>query len=544
MYKLLIVDDEVLERQAIRKISETQCAEFGGIYEAGDGDSAVAVAREQRPDMIVMDIRIPVISGLEATRQIRSFLPESQIIILTAFDEFNYARQAVSLGAAEYLLKPVRTVELVKVFQQSIEKFQRRREKDLKEVELFQQVNKAKPFIQMAFVQELLSGYFDDLTPLREQAAVVGMRNDPGMALVLGGDYLQQLVHQDGKMSRQLVTNHLSQKIGEAAGANALVMPVADGRLAVVLGVASGKPYHEIIAFIRQKVENIYKAMGSEFGATVTIGVGRYYPDAREVYKSYLEAMTAYQQGFFMEDNPIIFFDELPSQSSGPFIYPFRNERSVLEDVRCGDTKAAKEKLKLLLEEVFQSKTNIDMVKSCVLELLIVLSRAAVEGGASLDKMTLRNFNLINRLVDCRNQSQIQQLLMDYLDNFMDNMLDNRNTVNTRVVNQACSFILTNCNRNITLEDVAQTVHLSPFYFSRIFKKEQGCNFVEFLTKSRVERAKKLLHKTDLSIVRIALECGYQDASYFCKVFRQLTEVTPNQFRSQSCHKPSPAEGR
>jgi two-component system response regulator YesN len=106
--------------------------------------------------------------------------------------------------------------------------------------------------------------------------------------------------------------------------------------------------------------------------------------------------------------------------------------------------------------------------------------------------------------------------------------------MNARVINKASDYIVKNCHKNLSLEEVAHTVHLSPFYFSRLFKAEKGMNFVEFLTKARIERAKRMLKYPDQTIARIALECGYQDASYFCRVFRQEVNVTPNQYRAAS----------
>ena len=225
--------------------------------------------------------------------------------------------------------------------------------------------------------------------------------------------------------------------------------------------------------------------------------------------------------------------EDIPYLSTGPFNYPFHYERAVMDKVRCGDRKQAKKALRDLLNEIFKSKASIETIKACVLELLIVLSRSAVEGGANLDQLTLLNIKGINGLNDCNSQEQVEQWLLDSLDLFMDNMLKNRSSINVRVINKACDYIMENCHRNISLEEVAQTVHLSHFYFSRLFKQEKGCNFVDFITKVRVDRAKVMLQDPDYTVVQIATEVGYQDASYFCRVFRHATAMTPKQYRSE-----------
>lgn len=533
MYKLLIVEDEQLEREAIRFIVEKHCPEIVVAGEAGDGESAVTCAEQQLPDVVIMDIRIPEMNGLETTRRIKSFLPECKIVILSAFDEFSYARQAISLGATEYLLKPARPQELVKVLAQVVGQLEQQKRKRWEETHLREYFDGAKPYIQMSFVYDLIGGCIEDQALLRQRAAFLGLETDPGLAVVVTIDSVNRLTRQDNDPKRQAVEQKLYRGICGTLGKNAMVTPFANEKMIILLGLDDGQSSEQTKAGVKALAETIRDTVLQATGLAATIGIGRYYADSREVYKSYMEAVSACQRSFFPEDNPVHFFDELTDQGAGTFDYPFQNERAVLDQVRCGDRRAAQDSLNTLLEKVFHANTSIETVKACALELLIVLSRAAVEGGASLEKLTLQNFALINKLVECSNRNQLYYLLMNSLDRFLDNMIDNRTTVNSRMINQACNYIINNCHRNLTLEEVAQTVHLSAFYFSRVFKQEKGCNFVEFLTKVRVERAKKLLTNTDLSVVRIALESGYQDASYFCRVFRQEAGLTPNQYRNQ-----------
>lgn len=533
MYKLLIVEDEQLEREAIRFIVEKHCPQIVVAGEAGDGESAVACAQRDLPDMIIMDIRIPEMNGLETTRRIKSFLPDCKIIILSAFDEFNYARQAISLGATEYLLKPARPHELVKVLDQVVGQLDQMKRRRWEEIHLREYFDGAKPYIQMSFVYDVIGGCIEDQALLRQRAAFLGLDADPGLAMVVMIDSVNRLTRQEKAPKPQVADQKLYREICSFLGKNAMVTPFTNDKMIILLSLESEQEPERLKTETAILAGHIHDIIQKEAGRTATIGIGRYYSDSREVYKSYMEAVSACQCSFFPGTKSIHFFDEQRDQEVNIFHYPYQNERLVLEQVRCGDRRAARDSLNTLLESVFQATTSTETLKVCALELLIVLSRAAVEGGASLEKLTLQNFTLINKLVECTNHNQLYYLLMNSLDRFLDNMIDNRTTVNSRMINQACNYILNNCQRNLTLEEVAQTVHLSAFYFSRVFKQEKGCNFVEFLTKVRVERAKKLLINTELSVVRIALESGYQDASYFCRVFRQEAGLTPNQYRNQ-----------
>ena len=535
MYTLLIADDEQLERQALRFIIEKNVADIQVVGETGDGASAISIAESEKPDIVLMDIRMPGISGLEAAKSIRNLLPDTVIIMLTAIEEFSYAKEALTLGASEYLLKPVRPDDLVRVLTDSAVKIQELKAKKQEESRLRKSVEEVLPFIQMSFVYDLISGNIKDLAQFRERSGFLGMKIDLGVALVINIEKFKQRTDSDTELEKQILKQHIYQLVCNVVGDRGLVSPFSSDNVVVLLGF---KETHTP-AFIKMDVfktaTSIRESILKILDISIWIGIGRYYNNPLEVHKSYLEAMNAERQRSFIGDNQIIHVEDIPYFSTGPFNYPFHYERAVQDKVRCGDRKQAKKALRELLNEIFSSKASIETVKACVLELLIVLSRSAVEGGANLDQLTLLNIKGINGLHSCNSKEQVEQWMIDSLDSFMDNMLKNRSSINLRVINKACDYIIENCHRNISLEEVAQTVHLSHFYFSRLFKQEKGYNFVDFITKVRVDRAKVMLQDPDYTVVQIAAEVGYQDASYFCRVFRHTMDMTPKQYRSEMC---------
>lgn len=532
MYTLLIADDEQLERQALRFIIERNCPEVRIIAETGDGRSAVAITAAEKPDIVLMDIRMPEISGLDAARAIRATLPDTTIIMLTAFDEFNYAKEALSLGAAEYLLKPLRPKDLLQTLTAVVEKIHRRKCKEQEEVELKKNLDQAMPFIKNSFIHDVISGKVTDLTNFRDRAGFLGIKADSGVILVANIDNFKQLTRRASELEKQVVKQQVYQHVCEIAGKEILVVPFGGDEIIIFIGYEGDIDPGQVEQQVRELAGKIRDDI-IQVGISLTIGIGRYYNDPLQIHKSYLEAVSAQQQKFYIGDNQIIHIDDVPHLNVASFRYPFNYERNLLDKVRCGERQQAKEILRQLLQEVFTAKASMETVKACVLELLIVLSRAAVEGGANLEKLTLLNFNCINHLISCTDREEVRCWILDSLDQFMDNMLENRSSMNVRLINKACAYITENFHKSISLDEVAQTVHLSPYYFSRIFKAEQGCNFVEFLTKVRIDKAKLMLQKPEMTVVRVAAEAGYQDASYFCRVFRQEVGVTPNQYRTK-----------
>jgi len=533
MYRLMIADDEPLERQALQFIIKTNFPEIHVVGDTGDGASAVRIALSEKPDIVLMDIRMPGMDGLEAAKRILEVLPSTSVIMLTAMDDFNSAKEALTLGAVEYLLKPVRTDDLVCTLRTITGKISEIKLKHEEEAILRANVEKAKPFIQMSFVYDLIAGNISDLEQFKERSRFLGVKVDPGVALVVDIDNFKQLTSSDSELEKQMLKQRVYELICNVIGENGLVTPFNSNNLIILLGFKE----IETPALLKDDVLNIAARIRNciinTINVSVTVGIGRYYSNPLDMQKSYREAVNAERQRFYLGDSQIIHIEDVPHLSTGPFNYPFNYERAVLDKVRCGDRKQAKQALSDLLGAIFASNASIETVKACVLELLIVLSRAGVEGGANLDQLTLLNFNSINVLIECSNKEQVEHWMLESLDSVMDNMLESRNSINIRVINKACEYIVENCHKNISLEEVAQTVHLSRFYFSRLFKQEKGCNFVDFISNVRIDRAKLLLKDSDYNGVRIAAEVGYQDASYFSRVFRQATNMTPNQYRNE-----------
>ncbi|MGL5513783.1 MAG: response regulator, partial [Sporomusa sp.] len=236
MYTLMIADDERLVRQALRVIIEKECPEIQVISETGDGKSAVVNACAEKPDIILMDIRMPEMSGLEAARLIRTQLPNTAIIMLTAFDEFNYAQEAISFGAVEYLLKPLRPKDLLAALGSVVEQIGRRKRKEQQDVVLRKNLDEAMPFIKNSFIYDLVSGKVTDLANFRERAEFLGIKADSGAILVANIDHFKQITESATELERQVVKQHVYQHICKFAGHETLVVPFGGDEIIILQG--------------------------------------------------------------------------------------------------------------------------------------------------------------------------------------------------------------------------------------------------------------------------------------------------------------------
>lgn len=212
--------------------------------------------------------------------------------------------------------------------------------------------------------------------------------------------------------------------------------------------------------------------------------------------------------------------------------YPYEKEKLLIAKVKTGDASEAKGILNDLLGYVLFSEGNdLETVKSRAIELCSLLSRAAIEGGAATDRTLRINNQFLKTLVDIKNLDELCYKLQETVEVFTESMFHHVPTKNNDVVKKAVSFISRNYATNITLEEVANYVHLNPAYFSTIFKQSSGSSFKEHLNMVRVEESKRLLANTYYSIIDIAIATGFEDQSYFSKVFKKYTGLTPKQYR-------------
>ncbi|MCR5666024.1 MAG: PocR ligand-binding domain-containing protein [Eubacterium sp.] len=211
--------------------------------------------------------------------------------------------------------------------------------------------------------------------------------------------------------------------------------------------------------------------------------------------------------------------------------YPLEQERELLTRVKMGDLKGARTVLNNLLGFLLTATKSTGDVKNRCAELCSLLSRTAMENGAPSGQVLRVNNDFLQKLPDYKNFDDLCYALLEVLDSFMESMFPGAGSEMSKPVREAMEYITKYFATPLTLQDVAEQVHLNPSYFSRIFKQVTGSSFKEYLTMIRVEESKRLLQNTDYTLLSIAIAVGFEDQSYFSRVFKKQTGLTPKQFR-------------
>ena len=212
--------------------------------------------------------------------------------------------------------------------------------------------------------------------------------------------------------------------------------------------------------------------------------------------------------------------------------YPMDLERELITKVKIGNKDEAKAILNDLLGYVFFAEGNsLDVVKNRAIELCSLLSRAAIEGGATSDSIFRINNQFLMSQSSIRTLDELCYRLQETVETFTECVFNYIPSKNNDIIKKAIQYISQNFASSITLKDVADHVHLNPAYFSTIFKQSTGSSFKEYLNMVRIEESKRLLTNTNYSVIDISVATGFEDQSYFSKVFKKYTGLTPKQYR-------------
>lgn len=211
-----------------------------------------------------------------------------------------------------------------------------------------------------------------------------------------------------------------------------------------------------------------------------------------------------------------------------------RLQREIIGRVRIGDLPGARKILNDLLGSILlRSTTNLAYLKAEVLELAIMLSRAAVEAGADLQQILGENLHLLGDLLARQSQEDISHWILKILENFTLSVFRTRNMERVKMISEGLEFIREHYSENITLDNVSEAVGRSSSYFKKILREEMGLSFTEYLTRTRLEASERLLRNPQLSLTEIAQMAGYSDQSYFGKIFKHYYGLTPAQYRKK-----------
>ena len=533
MIKIMIADDEQLQRQYLRTVLEDSSSQYKVVAEAANGEEAVTLGLELKPDIVFLDIRMPGFDGIEVARRLRVALPQVKIVIVSAYGEFHYAQQAVGLGMAEYLLKPVESDEILSITEKLSETIEEEREKQRELEETKATLADAIPFIRIGFVMDLINGNLSDEAEMNNRAAFFGVTNPLRLAMNIWMDNLTAQNNFRSELEKQIVQRQVTEMIEQSLSEwpQHFFISLGNGQFTVLLAAEDDVDDTLLKSMAMSLGDKVCRTVRDSTSCTVTVGVGRAGRGPNGIARSHREAVVASEYRVLYGGDQPIHADDVEATSEYANVLKQGYEKNLVMAVCMGDWDRTVRSFLSLWAEYISDDDQIARIRLKISEICSVVVRASVDSGVNFDNLEESRVNLEHQLAKETSLDMMKEKVVNWLNELVSRIRTSREFRNVNLIDKAVRYMEENYNQEIGLEDVAKQVYLSTCYFSRLFKQVKGWSFTEYLTHVRMEEARKLLVNTSYSVAEIAMRVGFRDARYFSQVFKKHVGKTPGTYR-------------
>lgn len=536
--KVFLVEDEMVIRRGIKNSIDWEKEGYIFCGEASDGELAYPMIIKEKPDILITDIRMPFMDGLELCKLVKKELPNIKILILSGYDEFDYAKEAIRLGVTEYLLKPISSGKLLEALNGVSESIRREKEdKDLVR-KYMEEMRENTEHEKQKFFEQMIAGNLSMADAL-ETGEKYEMNLSAGMYNLL---LFRFTLGEENRKSGELLgeAEYAIEKLTERLEYVFEFQRGVEG-WAFLLMADNEEQMSERVKELSKDLEEIMKNYSTiaYFG-----GIGQPVARLRELEESFREAERALAARFTMELNRIISVEDIRMAQNVDTLDDIEitsfgeieKTRTMLEKfLNNGAEDEIDEFVDVYINELPEENLkSVLMRQYIIMDAYIVMMSFCEKFEGIEGEMQAQSEELKNSMKTIQTLEEIK----NYIRMLLKKIIGVRDTISGRrysdIIEIAKDQIRkTYMSDEISLNTIVAEVGMSPSYFSSIFSKEMGKTFVEYLTEIRMDRAKELLMCSSMKTSEIGYEVGYKDPHYFSYIFKKTQNCTPKEFRAR-----------
>ncbi|WP_372632767.1 response regulator [Cohnella sp.] len=530
-FKVFVVDDEERQRNAIIRHVDWKRYHMRVTGQAEDAGSAIELAGQDVPDLLVTDIRMHGVSGLELSARMRELNPRLRVIVVTGYEEFDYAKSALDIGVDAFLVKPIRFEELSAILERICEAERQELSKMREDIRIKEQLDAFKPIAREQLLQEAMHGLIIGEEAIRARADALGMFSRKGLrrvfVVVIEPD-------TDASGSREERVSQVGQAFGETASLQC--GPFLEERMTTQRG--------NIVLLLQQQEESDFEretellldCLGREAarieGCKISLGAGPIVDTLSQLSKSFLLAQRAVNRRLLGNDERTFSWRDLQETGQSPDKSAEELIGDFFEVFAAGDSQSS---LSLLGEIVRRIAGNLQIDETQLRSLCLQLTSGANRIAAEIGDVGRRigpEKKLWEQILACREEPELLQETVRIITGLCDFIADKKKSPSQIVVQNALDYMHKHYSENLSLRSVAESVFLSPNYLGALFRSELGVSFTDQLIQIRVNKAKELLRQPQLKLYEVAENVGYQNIGYFTNLFKRMTGWSPKEYRT------------
>ena len=525
LYKVMLVDDEEAVRQAIEKKLKWEEIGFEVIAAAENGEEALELAEKLMPDVVMTDIKMPFMDGLTLCRKLKESQRGTRIVIFSGFDEFEYAREAIKLDVAEYILKPIDSEELRDVFVRIKKDLDAEIDEKRNQEKLYEYYHKSLPIMKEQFMVGLIEGKIpDELIEEMNRSYEVHLDAAYYAVAVFRIDMGEQAMER-----RSLLNLSLKQIIDENTRRKADIRSFLYLDMVAVIMLLNGTAdLHEEI----QEMDQVCKGAKRLLEVNVTAGIGQVVSELGDMANSYKGAVDAVDYRVLLEPNQAIYIRDIQPAVNRDFVLDDQDIQKVTKAVKLGKKQEVREAVGNLMDKFKNSNISLHRYQVALMELVTELLKLGRAYHLNLEEIFGGNMDFYREIANFDSLDSLEEWLYNVCINFR-SLIRQEQTDSTKLLTEkAKQFIQEHyTDSKLSVEMLCQHLNVSATYFSTIFKKETGQSFVMYLTNVRMEAALELLNNTQDKTYVIAGKVGYMEPNYFSYVFRKQFGMSPTKYR-------------
>ncbi len=539
MHKLIIVDDEEEVRKGIIQKIEWNRFNFEIAGEASNGREALDLIEENVPDVIITDITMPLMDGLELASFLKENYPTVKTVILTGFDDFKFAQQAIKYGVVDYILKPV----MPKDINELIGKLESRINEEITQKEdavmLRKHYNESLPIIREKFLTLLVTGRPEE-NEVEKRVCEYGLKLDGDIFSVAAANIdttsFKNNVFEENdvelvkyavlNISKEIMQKHSFGEVFYHEDNLVIIAGFRDCERNSVFGRTLA-----VLEEIRQNVEKFLKI-------SITVGMGRLGYSLAKLREPYHTALTALEYKLIIGGNKVIFIEDLEPQTTDNIIFDERKEKALISSIKFGSKDDVKRAVDSLFSDIYGMKASIRDCQMYLMEITVSINKLARDFQLDTGEIFGNAFTCYEDEYRNKSLDEVHNRVEKLCINLMEHISNKRQNITEMLVEKAKDYIRNNYGDNeLTIQKVADYLHISPSYLSMIFKKEAKVTFLKYLVKIRLEVAKELLGRTEMKTFQIAERIGYPEINYFSYFFKKNFGMSPREYRNQFLQK-------
>lgn len=528
MYKLLIIDDEAWIRERLVNTIDWNKVGVEVVGEACDGKEALEKVEYLVPDIVITDIRMPCISGLEFISELKKRGSMTKIIIISGYSDFEYAQKAVKFGVNDYMLKPVHNEELLMAVGRCIENIEKEKRVHAVLDNLEKKLADNQPVLKERFYFDLINGYINE--------SIVALNLEYFEIKNKGLNHICFLVELDQEMEAgkeaymiQMGIKNIAQEFSCILGECEVVSFQAGEMVIVISSDMEKSELEKQVEIIAYKVKNVVFNL---FQKTVTIGIGGACEDIMKISHSFLQSRQALLYKSYLGSDSIYTVDSENLHLTATFNHRYSIDQ-ITNAVNNASHTEALEMLGNLIKDIALEVMHPIDLKVMYVDVVFSIIRSTFEYNNMKREIPVFDFEFFNQINEIDNIDDFESCLKQRIETMIDYLEKSRKGNKRKIVQMALDFINEHFNEQITLANISEVVLLNPSYFCKIFKSETGDSFTKYLMNYRIDKAVELMGDPTLKIYEIAEQVGYNDVQYFTKIFKSIKGVTPTQYRDK-----------